>query len=268
MSKEPKITKTKNDPPVSQVQSLTRGLKLLEKISENKFGVALTDLALQVGLPNSTTHRLLMTMQQQGFVMQKGDLGLWCIGVRAFTVGSAFFRSRDLMTLTHPIMHKLMEKVGETINLSVFDHTNLHAVLIGQVECAELMRMVAPIGGHLPLHASGGGKVFLAAMDDIEVATIIQKTGLVRFTEYTIDTQADLTNELNIIRQQGYAFDNQEHALGLHCIAAPIFDENKQVIAAISISGPTMRITNEKVIHFGSLVIQAAEQINKMYSGS
>lgn len=268
MSKEPKIIKTKNDTTVNQVQSITRGLKLLEKISENKFGVALTDLALQVGLPNSTTHRLLMTMQQQGFVMQKGDLGLWYIGVKAFTVGSAFFRSRDLMTLVHPIMHKLMEKVGETINLSVFDQTSLNTVLIGQVECAELMRMVAPIGGHLPLHASGGGKVFLAAMDDAEVETVIQKTGLIQFTEYTINTQSDLTHELNTIRNQGYAFDNQEHALGLHCVAAPIFDENKHVIAAISISGPTMRMTNEKVIHFGSLIIQAADQINKMYSGS
>lgn len=258
---------TKKVPVSGQVQSLTRGLLLLEKISESKFGVALTDLALQVGLANSTTHRLLTTLEKQGFVIQKGDLALWYIGVKAFTVGSTFFRSRDLMSISHPIMYELMLQAGETINLLVLDESHWQAVLIGQVQCSELMRMVAPIGGHLPLHASGGGKVFLADFNDQEVIKIIQQTGLTRLTTQTIDTQNELLEMLKQVRKQGYAFDYEEHALGLHCIAAPIYDEHQKILAVLSISGPKSRISNEKMIHLGSLVMQAAAKVSQAYSG-
>ena len=90
-------------PATGQVQSLTRGLKLLEWIDESNGSVALTELAQQAGLPNSTTHRLLTTMQQQGFVRQVGELGHWAIGAHAFMVGSSFLQSRNLLAIVHPI---------------------------------------------------------------------------------------------------------------------------------------------------------------------
>lgn len=95
---------------------MTRGLKLLEWIAESNGSVALTELAQQAGLPNSTTHRLLTTMQQQGFVRQVGDLGHWAVGAHAFIVGSSFLQSRNLLAIVHPILRKLMEDSGETVN--------------------------------------------------------------------------------------------------------------------------------------------------------
>ncbi|STV30432.1 transcriptional repressor IclR [Klebsiella pneumoniae] len=92
-----------------QVQSLTRGLKLLEWIAESHSSVALTELAQQAGLPNSTTHRLLTTMQQLGFVRQVGELGHWAVGAHAFVVGSSFLQSRNLLAIVHPILRQLME---------------------------------------------------------------------------------------------------------------------------------------------------------------
>ena len=102
-------------PATGQVQSLTRGLKLLEWIAESNGSVALTELAQQAGLPNSTTHRLLTTMQQQGFVRQVGELGHWAIGAHAFMVGSSFLQSRNLLAIVHPILRNLMEESGEIL---------------------------------------------------------------------------------------------------------------------------------------------------------
>lgn len=147
-------------PATGQVQSLTRGLKLLEWIAESNGSVALTELAQQAGLPNSTTHRLLTTMQQQGFVRQVGELGHWAIGAHAFMVGSSFLQSRNLLAIVHPILRNLMEESGETVNMAVLDQSDHEAIIIDQVQCTHLMRMSAPIGGKLPMHASGAGKAF------------------------------------------------------------------------------------------------------------
>ena len=143
-----------------QVQSLQRGLRLLELIAEAHGSVALTDLAQQAGLPNSTTHRLLSTMQQQGFVQQVGDLGLWTIASHAFFVGSSFLQSRNLLAIVHPILRRLMEDSGETVNLAVLDVSDFQAVIIDQVLCTQLMRMSAPIGGKLPMQLLAQGRRF------------------------------------------------------------------------------------------------------------
>ena len=160
-------------PATGQVQSLTRGLKLLEWIAESNGSVALTELAQQAGLPNSTTHRLLTTMQQQGFVRQVGELGHWAVGAHAFIVGSSFLQSRNLLAIVHPILRKLMEDSGETVNLAVLDQSDHQAIIIDQVQCTQLMRMSAPIGGKLPMHASGAGKAFLSQLSEEQVTGLL-----------------------------------------------------------------------------------------------
>lgn len=245
---------------------MTRGLKLLEYISEAQGNVALTDLAQQAGLPNSTTHRLLTTMQQQGFVRQVGDLGLWTIGSHAFVVGSSFLQSRNLLAMVHPTLRRLMEESGETVNLAVLDTSEYQAIIIDQVQCTALMRMSAPIGGKLPMHASGAGKAFLATLPDDQVTKLLHKKGMHTYTPHTL-TPHNLKEGLAQIRKQGFSFDDEEHALGLRCVAACIFDEHREAFAAISISGPVSRITDDRVIELGALVIHAAKEISLAYGG-
>ena len=236
-------------PATGQVQSLTRGLKLLEWIAESNGSVALTELAQQAGLPNSTTHRLLTTMQQQGFVRQVGELGHWAIGAHAFMVGSSFLQSRNLLAIVHPILRNLMEESGETVNMAVLDQSDHEAIIIDQVQCTHLMRMSAPIGGKLPMHASGAGKAFLAQLSEEQV------------------TPVHLKEDLAQTRKRGYSFDDEEHALGLRCLAACIFDEHREPFAAISISGPISRITDDRVTEFGAMVIKAAKEVTLAYGG-
>lgn len=253
--------------PAGQVQSLTRGLKLLEFIAESHGSVALTELAQQAGLPNSTTHRLLTTMQQQGFVRQVGDLGLWTIGAHAFVIGSSFLQSRNLLALVHPMLRSLMEESGETVNLAVLDLSDHQAVIIDQVQCTQLMRMSAPIGGKLPMHASGAGKAFLANLNDKQVTELLHRKGLHYYTPKTLMSPQSLKDNLALVRKTGYSFDDEEHALGLRCVAACIYDEHHEPFAAISISGPISRITDDRVTELGALAIKAAKEITREYGG-
>src|SRR5689334_7371226 len=122
----------------AQVQSLTRGLSILECLARTEGGLTLTDIAQRVQLPPSTTHRLLSTLEKMGYVLHMGELGHWYIGLQAFTVGSSFLANRDFATHSHVYMRRLMEQCGETANLAILDGTE--AVFIDQVQCRETMR--------------------------------------------------------------------------------------------------------------------------------
>ena len=250
---------------VQQVQALTRGLMLLECIGRARYGVTLSDLAMQIGLAASTTHRLLNTLEHMRFVYQEPEQGRWFIGVNAFHVGSAFINSRDVITQSRPLLRHLMEQSGETTNLAVLDDGE--AVMLAQVQCHEMMRMVVPLGSRMPLHASAVGKSLLADMSETEVVQILQQRGLARFTVNTIDTPAELHCSLNDIREQGYAYDNEEHAVGLRCVAASIYDEHGEPLAAISISGPSSRIIDRRVAELGLMVAHTAAEITEAVGG-
>src|SRR4029453_15998844 len=148
----------------TQVQSLTRGLSLLECLARAEGGLSLTDISHRVSLPPSTTHRLLSTLERGGYVYQAGDLGLWYVGLQAFTVGSSFLASREWVAQSHPYMRRLMEQSGETANLAILGGTA--AVFISQVQCRETMRTIVKLGSRVPLHASGVGKAIFAALPD------------------------------------------------------------------------------------------------------
>jgi IclR family acetate operon transcriptional repressor len=248
-------------PDGEHVQSLARALALLNRISAAADGgVGLTELAQQVGLPPSTAHRLLTTLEQERYVRFDGDGRLWSIGVQAFVTGCAFIKTRSLVGLARASMRRLMEASGETVNLAIEDQGEM--VYLAQVECRQMMRAFARPGSRVPLHCSGVGKAILSAGSDKTLARILQQRGMPRLTVKTIITPAALRADLERARTLGYAVDDEEHAVGLRCIAAPIFDETGDAIAAVSVSGPMARIVDERLAHLGALVLQAARDIS------
>jgi len=249
----------------SHVQSLTRGLTILEKLSEIEGGATLTDIAQRVGLAASTTHRLLNTLEKMNYVHQSGDLGLWTIGLTAFTVGSAFVSHRDFAIQSHSYLRKLMDQSGETANLSILDGYDV--VFIAQVQCREIMRLLVKLGSRHPIHASGSGKAILAALPDDVVQDILAKHGLPRHTEHTIVTPDGLLNAIKLIRRHGYAYDDEEHALGLRCVAAAVYDEYAEPLGAISLAGPLSRLTDERIRALGPLVARTAAEITGRMGG-
>lgn len=247
------------------VQSLTRALHILGAVAGSHEGLSLTGIAQQLGLPPSTVHRLLTTLEGEGFVRWEGQVGLWQIGIRAFVIGSAFTRTRDIAAIARPYMRRLMEACGETVNLYVLDE--FEAVCLGQVESRQLMRAIARPGGRVRLHCSGAGKAMLARMQHEEVARLIGRHGLPRLTDHTLTDPAALDAALAISRAQGYALDDEEHAVGLRCIAAAILDEHGSPVAAVSLSGPLARLGDGRLAEVGAQVARTAQEITRQFGG-
>ena len=244
-----------------QVQSLVRALALLNCLAEAaEGGVTLTELSEQVGLPSSTAHRLLTTLEQERYARFDPDGRLWAIGVQAFITGSTFTKTRSLVLIARPHMRSLMEDAGETVNLAVQDDGM--AVYLAQVECRQMMRAFARPGSRVPLHCSAVGKAILSAVSDKTLSKILHQRGMPRLTVKTITTPSALRADLERARAAGHAIDDEEHAIGLRCIAAPVFDETGDVVAAVSASGPMARIVDERVGPLSALVLDAAQRIS------
>ncbi|MEL6477936.1 MAG: IclR family transcriptional regulator C-terminal domain-containing protein [Pseudomonadota bacterium] len=248
-----------------QVRSLTRALTLMRHLAASGDGMTLTELSEAAGLPPSTTHRLLTTLESERFVRPDPQAGLWRIGVAAFFVGSAFARSRDTLTLVRPYLRRLMEMSGETSNL--FLESDGEAVCIGQIESRHAMRAITGVGGRTRLHSSGAGKALLAFMEPARRKMLMSTLNLTRVTPTTITDREALDAELATVRANGYAIDDEEHALGLRCVAAPLFDEFGNAVAAISVSGPGARIPTDRLGAIGGLVAQAASEATRDFGG-
>jgi IclR family transcriptional regulator, acetate operon repressor len=248
-----------------QVQSLTRGLNILEALAKSEAGISLTDIAQRVDLPPSTTHRLLSTLEKMGYVYHEGDLGHWYVGLQAFTVGAGFLANRDFVAQSHAYMRRLMEQSGETANLAILDGTE--AVFIAQVQCREMMRILVKLGSRVPLHASGVGKAIFAALPDEQIDAILKVKGLPRITAHTIVAPETMWAALKVIRQRGYSFDDEEHAPGTRCVAATIYDEYAEPLGAISLTGPSSRLPDERIRQLGPIVAHTAEELTKKLGG-
>lgn len=248
----------------SSVQALDRALHILEIMSEAD-GLTLTEIANQADMAPSTAHRLLMTLQGRGFVQVDDEMGRWVVGVGAFGVGMAFLRGRKLVTTGRAVMHELMEESGETANLGVEDEGEV--VFISQVETHEAIRAFFRPGRRGAIHASGIGKALLAAMPDERVRALIKAKGLKGFTANTHTDIDSLLADLAEIRSRGWSLDNEEATLGMRCIGSVIYNEYGEAIAGVSISGPTVRITDERLGELGDLVKRASLDITAAIGG-
>ncbi|MEO1160818.1 MAG: IclR family transcriptional regulator C-terminal domain-containing protein, partial [Pseudomonadota bacterium] len=190
----------------------------------------------------------------------------WLLGVQAFRVGSAFVRSRDVVTIARPYMRRLMEQSGETVNLGISDRGEI--VYLAQVECQKMMRAIAGPGGRARMHCSGVGKAILSHMNPEATRKVLHGRELTRETSHTHTSIEALFQDLEISMQRGYAIDDEENAIGLRCVASAIFDEHGEPLGAVSVSGPTARVTDQRVLALGELVNKIANDITAELGGA
>jgi len=228
--------------PASLVQALDRGLQVLRHLAEQEGGVTLTNLALTASAAPSSVHRTLMTLQKHGFAEFDEQRQTWAIGLEAFRVGSTYLSRTNLVNTASEIMRRLTDETGETSNLAIADDGDV--VFISQVETHHAIRAFFRPGTRSLMHASGIGKALLSHYGESEVEAILANKGLQVFTGKTLATADALRADLQKAREQAWAFDDEEHFDGMRCIAAAIFDASARPIAGISISGPTVRLTD------------------------
>jgi IclR family acetate operon transcriptional repressor len=248
----------------SSVQSLDRALRILAIIAEGN-GLSLSEVASASGLPASTVYRMLTTLENHGMVEFDRTDQLWSIGVETYRMGSAFLRRRKLVDRARTVMQELMERTGETANLGVAEDGCV--VFVSQVETHQAIRAFFRPGSRSPFHASGIGKAILAHLPHDRVTAIVRKAGLEAYTRKTLSDSSALARDLDQIRSRGFSVDDEERHPGMRCIAAPVFNEFGEPVAGVSISGPTVRVTPERVADMGPLVREAAAEVTRMIGG-
>lgn len=247
------------------IKSLDRAMMVFEHLSATK-GETLSEIAAKLDQSPATVYRVLVTLEGRGLVEFDPAEQVWHIGARAFVIGSRYLRRTSLVERARPVLRNLMEDTGETANLGIARGTSV--LFVSQVETHESIRAFFPPGTLSPLHASGIGKALLAQMDDAALDRFLSRSDLERFTEFTICDGPTLRNELAETRKRGFSIDAQERNLGMHCVAAPVFDVHGEAVAGLSVSGPTSRVGDDKVAGLGASVARAARDLTVAIGGS
>ncbi len=247
------------------VQSVDRALSIIETLAEDDEGYRLSDLAIRTGLSTSTVHRLLATLESRRFVQFDRTESKWHVGARSFTVGATFARRRNFSAQAVPYLRKLRDLTRETANLAVVDDEFI--VVLTRAESREIMRSLTKVGGRVAMVASGVGKAVLATYADEDVNAIIRHHGMPRLTEKSIVRPSDLFRELEKVRRQGFAIDDEEACMGLRCIASVVYNDCSEPLAAISVSGMTSRLTDDRLATLGETVREVATELTVALGG-
>ncbi len=250
--------------PGATIGALDRGINLLITLAK-EGQLSLTDLALSVGMPPSTAHRMLGTLEKHGFVELDIETQQWAIGVEVFRVGSAYLSRTNLVESARATMRNLSEETGETANLAIADQGDV--VFISQIESHNPIRAFFRPGTRGYMHASGIGKALLAHVSRADVEKILHKKGCPEFTAKTITSPGALFADLDEIKQRGWALDDEERYSGMRCVAAPIYNSFSEAIAGVSVSGPTVRFPDNLIAEIGPRVKRAAQQITVSIGG-
>lgn len=244
----------------SSIQSLNRALLILDLLKENPNGLRITEIAKALNVAKSSAHRLTTTLNNFGYVKQDSETKKYSLGLKLVELGDVVLQSLDIRTVASPFLHELANELGETVHLVIRENSEI--VYIDKIESPQTIRMYSRIGKRAPLHCTGVGKAILAYLPESIRNKIINEKGLQKFTEYTITTKEDLLRNLEEIRKRGYSIDDQEHELGIRCVAAPIFNHKNEVIAGISVAAPTFRFQTEMIETYANRVTKNASQIS------
>lgn len=243
------------------VQSVDRALSIIEVLSDYEEGIGITDLSLKIDLHKSTVHRLLVTLINKGYVEQNPNTNKYKLTLKLFELGSKSIEKMDLRSVAKPYLQQLMELTNEVVHLVIKEGTDI--IYIDKVESNNKIRMHSRIGTKSPMYCTSVGKAIMAHLPEVEVERIWKNSDIKRFTEYTITDLDIMKKNLEEIRKNGYALDEEENELGIRCIGAPIFDHTGNVCGAISISGPTIRVTKEKIDLFKNYILTISKNISK-----
>lgn len=249
---------------VTNVRALERALLLLGIIADAD-SLSLTELSQRAGMPASTAHRLLVTLQNFGYLEFREDTQQWSVGVEAFRIGGSFARRIKVVDAGRPMLRDLMEQTGETANMAIADDGDV--VFVSQVETHEPIRAFHRPGTRAHMHASGIGKALLAHFDPPALDRWMRTKGLVAYTDNTISDPQTLRDEMEATRARGWAIDNEERTLGMRCVAAAVYNSFGEAIAGISVSGPTVRIPDDVLTEYGVLVRRAADRVTDSIGG-
>lgn len=241
------------------VKSALRTVEVLTAVSRARGGLTFGEILNVMGWPRSSTYNLLQTLTMTRFLqLNEGDRR-YRIGVRLWEAAQGFELGRELPQIATPFLEEANAELDETVQLAILD--GIENVYIAKVEAHHHLKLVSEVGSRLPAHATGLGKVLLAGLSAEEVDRRFAGAEMQQYTPQTIINLRDLHNELDAIRERGYAIDTGEYTIGVYCVAVPIRDRSERFVAAISSSIPEARISEDLKQRMVQTLTKAADRI-------
>ena len=226
----------------NNLNSVARTLGILERLAGHRK-INLERLARETALPKPTLHRFLATLVDLGYVY-RDENDQYSLTLRMFSIGAKGLAHMDIAQDARPIAEALGAQLGETVHMGILDEDM--AMYVIKIESKYTIRMYSRVGKRIPLYCTAIGKTLMAGMESEHIANLMDSLELVPFTSGTITSRKKLSEELQRIREQGFAEDLQEHEEGVRCIAAPVRDHTSTVVAGLSVSWPLFRFDESK----------------------
>jgi DNA-binding IclR family transcriptional regulator len=253
-------TNLRSRPNVYRIRAVERAIAILRAFSPASPELGVTELARTLGLHKSTVHRLLTTLEREGFVLQNAATGRYRLGLPLFELGSLVIANMELRQVARPFLEETHRACGETIHLAILDEGEV--VYVDKIESTRHVRMYSQVGRRAPAHCTGLGKVLLAALPASALDEVIQRRGLRAFTARTLTSADAVRNHLAVVRQRGYAVDSGEHEELVRCAAAPVFDHTGHVVAAVSIAAVGVDVESPRFKEYITLIRRCARSIS------
>ncbi len=241
------------------VRAVERAIQILNCFNSENPERGISEIAQDVGLHKATTHRIVTTLLNYGYLERADDDQRYRLGLKLAGLGFQVIRRMDLRREALPFMEQMIDEWNETCDLSIFDQDRVFYVEV--LRGSHALTIAATAGQRLPAHCTASGKLFLAQLAPQEIDTYLSNP-LRAYTENTITSPDELRAQLDIIRQQGYSIDHEELELGIRAIAAPIWNHKSEIIAAMSIPGPINRITQDCIPDIVDSLVNATQAIS------
>ncbi len=226
------------------LDSVIRTLQIIETIHNAKTGLTIHELAEILNKNRSTLHHQISTLVEMGYLLQDSVTRRYDIGSHLIEIGQRYLSRQDIRRVAHVHFERLSRQLDEAVNLLVLRNHEL--VYIDKFDFTQRVGDLKPsfyIGASTQAYATAAGKVLLASLSEEEIDAMLSRNDLVARTEHTITDPTALKEELKIISRRGFAMDNEEHQIGIKCIAVPLYNNRPQAVAAVSVSGPVGRFT-------------------------
>ncbi len=243
---------------MGEVQSLARGLQIIEKLALSPVSLSITELAEEYGVDKGSISRMMQTLANYGFAEREPDGRKYVLGPQVVRLSRLLLMKTPLRDTAKPFLKQLVTQTGECSHLAVLSQGQ--ALYIDQEESSSVLRVTTGVGTIAPLHCTALGKVFLA------YSNAPASPELTAYTFRTITDQTILDRHLEIVRNQGFAMDDEEYNQGVRCIAVPIFDYRNKCVGAIGISGPTSRLSLEQLQSAAKIVVEVGKNLSSKLS--
>jgi IclR family transcriptional regulator, KDG regulon repressor len=245
----------------SPATAVERALNILEAAAHRRDGLTNSEISRKLGIPKSSASYILRTLERRGYLRREAETGRYRLGLKILSLGGDAKANLDITDIALPFMRTLVEKIHLTVHLAVLDQGE--AVYIEKVEAPGFFKVNTWVGRRMFLHSTSVGKCLLAWLPTHEIEALVKRQGLKKRTPKTITTMTKLLADLERIKDEGYAVDDEENSLGARCLGAPVFDATGNVTAALGASGTLTQMDEASMPRISEALKETARRISR-----